>query len=97
MSNLDRQPMGVVLLNLGGPDSLDAVEPFLVNLFLDPDIIPFPLGRFARSFLARTLARRRAEKVKEYYRKIGGGVSDFSLNPKTSGKVEAGVEILGSF
>ena len=73
MSSKNRQPMGVVLLNLGGPDSLEAVEPFLVNLFSDPDILPFPMGGGLRSFFARLLARRRAGKVREYYRLIGGG------------------------
>jgi len=34
---------GVVLLQLGGPDSLEAVEPFLYNLFCDPDIIDLPI------------------------------------------------------
>ena len=39
------EKIGVVLLNLGGPDSLDAVEPFLFNLFSDPDIIDFPFAK----------------------------------------------------
>ena len=34
--------IGVLLLNLGGPDSLDDVQPFLYNLFADPDIIRLP-------------------------------------------------------
>ena len=38
----------VVLFNLGGPDSLDAVEPFLFNLFADPDIFRLPLARFTQ-------------------------------------------------
>lgn len=64
--------VGVVLFQLGGPDSLDAVEPFLFNLFSDPDIIDFPFARVARPALARIIASRRAQKVREHYASIGG-------------------------
>ena len=37
-----REPIGIVLLNLGGPTTLDDVEPFLYNLFNDPEIITLP-------------------------------------------------------
>jgi ferrochelatase len=63
---------GVVLFQLGGPDSLDAVEPFLYNLFSDPDIIDFPLARLARQPLARLIAANRAKKVQHHYAEIGG-------------------------
>ena len=66
-------PVGVVLLQLGGPDRLESVEPFLLNLFCDPDIIDLPLAFLFRKPLARFISRRRAPKVREYYRKIGGG------------------------
>jgi protoporphyrin/coproporphyrin ferrochelatase len=56
----------VVLFNLGGPDSLDAVEPFLFNLFADPDIFKLPLGRFTQKPFARLISRRRN------YAAIGG-------------------------
>jgi len=60
-----------VLFQLGGPDSLDAVEPFLRNLFLDPDIIPMgPLG-FLRGPLARYIAKKRAVPVAGRYAMIG--------------------------
>jgi protoporphyrin/coproporphyrin ferrochelatase len=64
--------IGVVLLQLGGPDSLDAVRPFLENLFADPDIIDFPMAFLFRRRLARIISSRRAPHVAEYYRKIGG-------------------------
>ncbi len=61
----------VILLQMGGPDSLDAVEPFLRNLFSDRDIIR--LGpAFLQPVLARWIARRRAPKVEEQYEMIGG-------------------------
>jgi ferrochelatase len=65
--------IGIVLFQLGGPDSLDAVEPFLFNLFCDPDIIPIPVvGGLIRRPLARYIARKRAPRVAEHYRDIGG-------------------------
>src|SRR5512135_47100 len=57
----------VVFLQLGGPDSPDAVEPFLYNLFCDPDIINFPGSFIIRKWLARTISRARAPKVQELY------------------------------
>lgn len=62
--------LAVVLFNLGGPDSLDAVEPFLRNLFSDPAIISLP--GILRKPLARLIARRRAPIAREIYAKIGG-------------------------
>jgi len=64
--------LGIVLFQLGGPDSREAVEPFLYNLFCDPDIINFFGGWLARRPLARWIARRRAGIVREHYDAIGG-------------------------
>lgn len=61
----------VLLLQMGGPDSLPAIEPFLYNLFSDRDIIRIGPA-FLQPFIARFIARRRSRKVMEYYRKIGG-------------------------
>jgi len=63
---------GVLLLNLGGPDSLDAVEPYLVNLFSDPFLIRLPLRGAPRRWFARWLARRRAPHTRKLYAEIGG-------------------------
>jgi protoporphyrin/coproporphyrin ferrochelatase len=61
----------LVLFQLGGPDSLEAVEPFLNNLFLDPDIIPMgPLG-FLRKPLAKYIAKKRSVPVRGRYAMIG--------------------------
>lgn len=62
--------IAVVLLNLGGPDSLDAVQPFLRNLFSDPAIIGLP-NPF-RALLAAFISRRRAPVSREMYRQLGG-------------------------
>ncbi|MBI4463400.1 MAG: ferrochelatase [Acidobacteria bacterium] len=67
-----RDKVGVVLFQLGGPDNLEAVEPFLQNLFLDPDIIDFPFAKMARPPLARLMAAGRARKVQKSYAAIGG-------------------------
>ena len=64
--------LGVVLFQLGGPDSLEAIEPFLYNLFSDPDIIDFPFARIARQPLARLISSRRARHVAHHYAEIGG-------------------------
>ncbi len=64
--------VGVLLLNLGGPEKLEDVGPFLYNLFSDPEIIrlPFP---WLQKPLAWFIAWRRTKKSQENYRKIGGG------------------------
>jgi ferrochelatase len=64
---------GVVLFQLGGPDSLEAIEPFLFNLFCDPDIIDFPFARIGRKPLAKLISSTRARKVQHHYAAIGGG------------------------
>src|SRR5207249_6215854 len=63
---------GVVLFQLGGPDSIEAIEPFLYNLFSDPDIIDFPLAKIARKPLAKLISSNRARKVQSHYAEIGG-------------------------
>ncbi len=65
--------LAVVALNLGGPDSPESVEPFLRNLFADPDVIQ--LGRLLRPLqplLAGYIARRRAPFSRAAYLQIGG-------------------------
>jgi ferrochelatase len=65
--------VGVVLFQLGGPDTLEAIEPFLYNLFCDPDIIDFPFARISRKPLAKLISTTRAKKVQHHYAVIGGG------------------------
>jgi ferrochelatase len=65
--------VGVVLFQLGGPDTLAAIEPFLYNLFCDPDIIDFPFARIGRKPLAKLISTTRAHKVQHHYATIGGG------------------------
>ena len=66
--------VGVLLLNLGGPECLEDVQPFLYNLFADPDIIRLPAFlRFLQAPLAALLSTNRAPKSREAYESIGGG------------------------
>ena len=65
--------VGVVLFQLGGPDTLESIEPFLYNLFCDPDIIDFPFARIGRKPLAKLISTTRARKVQHHYATIGGG------------------------
>jgi len=60
----------IILFNLGGPDSLDAVEPFLFNLFNDPAIISLPF--FLRYPLAKLISKRRTPIAKAIYSEMGG-------------------------
>ena len=64
---------GILLLNLGGPDTLDAVRPFLTRLFSDREIIRLPGGRVGQWFIGRMIAIKRTKEVQENYHKIGGG------------------------
>ncbi len=64
-----RSPTGIVMMNLGGPKDLDAVQPFLLELFEDREIIQLPVQRYLGPFIAR----RRTPKIREHYAEIGGG------------------------
>ena len=62
--------VAVILFNLGGPDKLDNVEPFLFNLFNDPAILNLPL--FIRHPLAKLISKKRTPVAKNIYKEIGG-------------------------
>lgn len=63
----------IVLFNLGGPDDLASVEPFLVNLFSDREIIELPCGAALQPVAARAIAKLRGPSVRRNYARIGGG------------------------
>ncbi|MCY3980327.1 MAG: ferrochelatase [Alphaproteobacteria bacterium] len=62
--------LAVILFNLGGPDSPEAVKPFLRNLFFDPAIIPAPAP--VRFLLARYIAGKRTAPARAVYEQLGG-------------------------
>ena len=64
--------LGVLLLNLGGPDKLEDVRPLLYNLFSDPEIIRLP-SPLLQAPLAWLISSLRAKQSQENYKKIGGG------------------------
>jgi len=60
------EKVGVLLLNLGGPETLDDVQPFLYNLFSDPDIIRLPTAaQFLQPLIATLISTLRAPKSAE--------------------------------
>ena len=83
--------IAIILFNLGGPDSLDAVQPFLRNLFSDPAIITLPA--WLRLPLASLIARRRTPKARGIYGKIGGSSP---ILGQTEAQARALEEALGS-
>lgn len=68
---MSKPRVAVVLFNLGGPDTPEAVQPFLFNLFNDPAIISVPNPM--RYFLAKLISSRRAPVAQEIYEHLGGG------------------------
>jgi ferrochelatase len=64
---------GILLLNLGGPDTLAAVRPFLTRLFTDREIIRLPGGPIGQALIGRMIARSRTREVQENYHRIGDG------------------------
>ncbi len=86
-----KKPFAVILLNLGGPDTVAAVRPFLKNLFSDRNIIRLPM----QPVLARIISRRRAKTVVERYKAIGGGSPILKLTQEQAAGVEAGLKEAG--
>jgi ferrochelatase len=74
LSSIKEPKVGVLLLNLGGPETSADVEGFLYNLFADPDIIRLPSFLSPlQSLVALIISKRRAPKSREAYNSIGGG------------------------
>ena len=76
----------VILFNLGGPDKLENVEPFLFNLFYDPAILSLP--GFLRYPLAKLIANRRAPTAKKIYQELGGSSPILKLTEEQSSALE---------
>jgi len=76
----------VILFNLGGPDKLESVEPFLFNLFNDPAILNLPT--FLRYPLAKLISNRRAPIAKKIYQELGGSSPILKLTEEQSMALE---------
>jgi ferrochelatase len=81
--------IAIILFQLGGPDSQAAVEPFLYNLFCDPDIINFPGAFLARKALAKLISTRRSKVVAQHYAEIGGASPIRRLTEQQARALEA--------
>lgn len=90
MTTAGGRKTAVVLFNLGGPDSLDAVKPFLFNLFSDPAIIGAPAP--IRWLLARYISAKRAPTARGIYQMLGGRSP---LVPETEAQARALEHVLG--
>ena len=76
----------VILFNLGGPDKIENVEPFLFNLFNDPAILNLPT--FLRYPLAKLISKRRAPTAKKIYQELGGSSPILKLTNEQSESLE---------
>ena len=76
----------IILFNLGGPDKLENVEPFLFNLFNDPAILDLPA--FLRYPLAKLISNRRAPVAKKIYAELGGSSPILKLTREQSDALE---------
>ena len=76
----------IILFNLGGPDKIENVEPFLFNLFNDPAILNLPT--FLRYPLAKLISNRRAPVAKKIYAELGGSSPILKLTKEQSNAIE---------
>ena len=87
--------VAVVLFNLGGPDKLESVEPFLFNLFNDPEILSIP--SILRYLLAKFIASRRAPIAKNIYREIGNKSPILELTQEQATSLENSLSEKGNY
>jgi len=90
-------PTAILLFNLGGPDDLASVEPFLINLFSDREIIELPLGAALQPAFARVIAKLRGPSVRRNYASIGGGSPQLRLTTEQAAALEARLRVAGDY
>ena len=91
----NQKKIGVVLLNMGGPDNLDNIRPFLVNLFSDREIIQLPGPFFLQKLIARSIAKNRSQKVRDRYQMIGGKTPQTDITFKQAAGLKAQLDQSG--
>jgi len=85
----------IILFNLGGPDKLESVEPFLFNLFNDAEIISIPsLFRYP---LAKLISKRRAPVAKNIYKEIGNKSPILELTQEQARSLENNLSEKGNY
>lgn len=87
--------IGILLANLGGPDSLEAVRPFLYNLFSDPDIFRFPLPWITQRLFAYLLSTSREKEAQSNYAEIGGRSPILPLTQQQGTLLEESLQAAG--
>jgi len=85
----------VILFNLGGPDKLESVEPFLFNLFNDPEILSVP--SIFRYLLAKFISKRRAPIAKNIYKEIGNKSPILELTQEQANSLEKKLSTEGDY
>lgn len=88
-------PAGVVLLNMGGPDSPGAVRPFLARLFMDRDMVRLPAAFLTQPVFAWIVSGIRARKVRAYYEEIGGASPIAALTERQRAALEEALRASG--
>lgn len=86
------RPTGVLFLNMGGPETLSDVRPFLQSLFSDSDIVPLPLGSWGMKAFGWTFAALRASSSRKFYEQMGGGSPQRRLSELQARAVAAELE-----
>lgn len=97
MTRPDTAPTAIVLFNLGGPDDLASVEPFLVNLFSDREIIELPFGAALQPAFARVIAKLRGPSVRRNYASIGGGSPQLRITNAQAAALETRLGASGAY
>ena len=85
----------IILFNLGGPDKLESVEPFLFNLFNDPGIISIP--SIFRYPLAKFISKKRAPIAKNIYKEIGNKSPILELTQQQANNLEKSLSAKGNY
>ncbi len=86
---------GVVLLNMGGPDTLSAIRPFLARLLSDREMIRLPLSPVTQPLFAWVVSGLRARRVRKYYEEIGGGSPIAELTERQRAALEGALAETG--
>lgn len=86
---------GILLLNMGGPAGLDSVQPFLYNLFSDPDIIKLPLSFLLQKPLAWFISTSRKKEAQHNYSLMGGASPQLPLTQEQANHLQAALKQQG--
>lgn len=88
-------PTGIVVAQLGGPERLDEVEPFIRAIFSDPLLVPLPGGPKARATVSALVARLRGPRARANYAAIGGGSPIVATTQQQADALAAELEARG--